>query len=311
MKAALHNLGCKVNAYETEAMQQLLEQAEGGYTLPLVHITDYPSLPVRAIAQTFSWYAGYGRFGFDSQLWGYDEWELRNTCFDGLDGKRIYMYGAGAVADKFLAFYHREIQVDCIFDDNAYIWNSCKRGVRIDDPNLLLAMNPDEYKVIISARDFRPIYEHLRTIGVKNIGLYDADYIYPGRQTLQIVHDEKKNYRIGYLAGVFDLVHYGHLRMFQRAKEQCDYLVVGVVMDEGVRLGKNKEPYIPFDERIQMVQAMEYVDEAVEIPYDYPGTVEAFQKYHFDVQFSGSDYVDNPEWLAEKELHIIPCQNRP
>jgi len=246
------------------------------------------------------WHIPFNRKKIDE--WGYDEWELRNTCFDGLDGKRIYMYGAGAVADKFLAFYHREIQVDCIFDDNAYIWNSCKRGVRIDDPNLLLAMNPDEYKVIISARDFRPIYEHLRTIGVKNIGLYDADYIYPGRQTLQIVHDEKKNYRIGYLAGVFDLVHYGHLRMFQRAKEQCDYLVVGVVMDEGVRLGKNKEPYIPFDERIQMVQAMEYVDEAVEIPYDYPGTVEAFQKYHFDVQFSGSDYVDHPWWLEQQRF---------
>ena len=244
------------------------------------------------------WHIPFNRKKIDE--WGYDEWELRNTCFDNLDGKRVYLYGAGAVADKFLAFYHKEIQVDCIFDDNAYIWSSYKRGVKIDDPNLLLGMNPDEYKVIISARDFRPIYEHLRTFGVKNIGLYDADYVYPGRQTLQIVHDEKKNYRIGYLAGVFDLVHYGHLRMFQRAKEQCDYLIVGVVMDEGVRLGKNKEPYIPFDERVQMVQAMEYVDEAVEIPYDYPGTVEAFQKYHFDVQFSGSDYVDHPWWLEQQ-----------
>lgn len=245
------------------------------------------------------WHIPFNRKKIDE--WGYDEWQLRDTCFHGLEGKRIYMYGAGAVADKFLAFYHREIHVDCIFDDNAYIWNSEKRGVRIDDPNLLNAMNPDEYKVIISARDFRPIYEHLRTIGAKNIGLYDADYVYPGRQTLPIVHDENKKYRIGYLAGVFDLVHYGHLRMFQRAKEQCDYLIVGVVMDEGVRLGKKKEPYIPFDERIQMVQAMEYVDEAVEIPYDYPGTVEAFQKYHFDVQFSGSDYVDHPWWLEQQK----------
>lgn len=245
------------------------------------------------------WHIPFNRKKIDE--WGYDEWELRNTCFEGLEGKRIYLYGAGTVADKFLAFYHREIQVDCIFDDNAYIWNSWKRGVHIDDPNLLNPMNPDEYKVIISARDFRPIYEHLRSIGVKNIGLYDADFIYPGRQKLPIVHDENKKYRIGYLAGVFDLIHYGHLRMFQRAKEQCDYLVVGVVMDEGVRLGKNKEPYIPFEERIQMVQAMEDVDEAVEIPYDYPGTVEAFQKYHFDVQFSGSDYVDHPWWLEQQK----------
>ena len=50
-----------------------------------------------------------------------------------------------------------------------------------------------------------------------------------------------------------------------------------------------------------MVQAMEDVDEAVEMPYDYPGTVEAFQKYHFDVQFSGSDYVDHPWWLEQQQ----------
>ena len=246
-----------------------------------------------------NWHIPFNRKKIDE--WGYDEWQLRDTCFDDLEGKRVYLYGAGAVADRFLAFYHNEVCVECIFDDNPYIWNSEKRGVRIDDPNLLNAMNPDEYKIIISARDFRPIYEHLRTIGAKNIGLYDSGYIYPGRQRLPIPHDEKKPYRIGYLAGVFDLIHYGHLRMFQRAKEQCDYLIVGVVMDEGVRLGKKKEPFIPFEERIQMVQAMEDVDEAVEIPYDYPGTVEAFQKYHFDVQFSGSDYVDHPWWLEQQQ----------
>ena len=55
------------------SLKQLLKPAANGYCLPQCEIVDYPSLEVRAIAQTFSWYAGYGRFGFDSQLWGYDE----------------------------------------------------------------------------------------------------------------------------------------------------------------------------------------------------------------------------------------------
>lgn len=245
------------------------------------------------------WHIPFNRKKIDE--WGYDEWELRDTCFDGLTGKKLYIYGAGAMCDKLLAFYHRDIHFDGIFDDNAYLWSTEKRGVTVYDPVLLNSMNPEEYKVIIAARDFRPIYKHVRTVGAKHIGLYDAGYVYPGKQRMTITHDEKKPYRIGYLAGVFDLIHYGHLRMFQRAKEQCDYLIVGVVMDEGVRLGKKKEPFIPFEERIQMVQAMEDVDEAVEIPYDYPGTVEAFQKYHFDVQFSGSDYVDHPWWLEQQQ----------
>ena len=63
--------------------------------LPLCQIVDWPSLSVRAIAQTFSWYAGYGRFGFDSQLWGYEEWvEYLNICLDNkINQFNLVMYG--------------------------------------------------------------------------------------------------------------------------------------------------------------------------------------------------------------------------
>ena len=49
-----------------------------------------------------------------------------------------------------------------------------------------------------------------------------------------------------------------------------------------------------------MVKSCRYVDEVVEIPYFYRDTQEAFEKYHFDVQFSGSDYENDPSWLAKK-----------
>lgn len=113
---------------------------------------------------------------------------------------------------------------------------------------------------------------------------------------------EPKKYHVGYIAGVFDLFHVGHLNMFRRAKEQCDYLIVGVVLDEGVRKFKEVDPFIPFAERIEMVRSCRYVDEAVEIPLNYGGTRDAWRLHHFDCQFSGSDYVDNPDWLAEKEF---------
>ena len=54
-------------------------------------------------------------------------------------------------------------------------------------------------------------------------------------------------------------------------------------------------------ERIELVRACRYVDEAVEIPLNYGGTRDAHRLHHFDCQFSGSDYIDNPDWLAEKE----------
>ena len=67
---------------------------------------------------------------------------------------------------------------------------------------------------------------------------------------------------IGYTTGVFDLFHVGHLNILKRAKEQCDYLVVGVTVDELVAY-KGKKAFIPFEERCAIVEAIKYVDKVV------------------------------------------------
>ena len=57
---------------------------------------------------------------------------------------------------------------------------------------------------------------------------------------------------VGYTTGVFDLFHIGHLNILKRAKEQCDYLIVGVTVDELVAY-KGKSAFIPYDERAAIV----------------------------------------------------------
>ena len=49
-----------------------------------------------------------------------------------------------------------------------------------------------------------------------------------------------------------------------------------------------------------MVQACRYVDEAVEIPFEFCDTKDAYLKYQFDAQFSGSDYARDPAWLKKR-----------
>ena len=70
----------------------------------------------------------------------------------------------------------------------------------------------------------------------------------------------KKKIIIGYTSGVYDLFHVGHLNLLRRAKSMCDRLIVGVSSDELVRKIKKKSTIIPFDERINIVQSIKFVD---------------------------------------------------
>ena len=93
---------------------------------------------------------------------------------------------------------------------------------------------------------------------------------------------------IGYTTGVFDLFHIGHLNILRRAKEQCDYLIVGVSTDELCESYKHKAPIIPFEERIAIVEAIRYVDEVV--PQYDRDKYAAWQRLHFDRMFVGDDW---------------------
>lgn len=99
---------------------------------------------------------------------------------------------------------------------------------------------------------------------------------------------------IGYTTGVYDMFHIGHLNILKRAKEQCDYLIVGVSTDELVQHDKNKRPIISFDDRCAIVGAIRYVDKVV--PQCDKNKLGAWEKYHFNKMFVGSDWKGTPQW---------------
>lgn len=115
-----------------------------------------------------------------------------------------------------------------------------------------------------------------------------------------------KKYKIGYTTGVFDMFHIGHLNILKRAKEQCEYLVVGVSTDEVVETYKHKKPVVPFDERIEIVKAIKYVDEVV--PQTSMDKMEAWEKIHFNCLFHGSDWKgSNMYEEIERKMKIVGC----
>ena len=104
---------------------------------------------------------------------------------------------------------------------------------------------------------------------------------------------------VGYTTGVYDMFHIGHLNIIKRAKEQCDYLIVGVSTDELVWHEKNKTPVIPYEERAAIVEALKYVDEVVS--QTDKNKFGAWEKYHFDKMFVGSDWKGTPQWNKYEE----------
>ena len=98
----------------------------------------------------------------------------------------------------------------------------------------------------------------------------------------------------GYTTGVFDIFHIGHLNILRRAKAQCDYLIVGVSTDELVQHDKNKTPIIPFADRCAIVEAIKYVDKL--IPQPDKNKFAAWERYHFNKMFVGSDWKGTETW---------------
>ncbi|MCY7412586.1 MAG: adenylyltransferase/cytidyltransferase family protein [Salinibacterium sp.] len=94
--------------------------------------------------------------------------------------------------------------------------------------------------------------------------------------------------RIGYAAGAYDLFHVGHLNILKRAKERCDYLIAGVVSDEMLELTKNLRPTIPLAERLEIVESIRFVDEAV--VETVPDKLETWRQVGFTIFFKGDDW---------------------
>lgn len=101
--------------------------------------------------------------------------------------------------------------------------------------------------------------------------------------------------KIGYLGGCWDLFHVGHLNYIRKAKEMCDYLIVGVTPDQLVYEQKNKYPIISQDDRLEVVRAIRYVDRA-ELS-DEGRDFSDLQKYGYNILFVSEDHKGKPYYV--------------
>ena len=116
----------------------------------------------------------------------------------------------------------------------------------------------------------------------------------------------EKKYKIGYTTGVYDMFHIGHLNIIRKAKELCEFLIVGVTTDELCYARKQKYPIICEEDRIAIVESIKYVDKVV--PQSDMDKMKAVKEYGVNAVFVGSDWKGTDAWNEyEKEFAKVGC----
>ena len=97
--------------------------------------------------------------------------------------------------------------------------------------------------------------------------------------------------RIGFTCGAFDLMHAGHMLMFEDAKSVCDKLIVAIQSDPSIDRPYKNRPVQSFDERVIMVSGCRYVDDVL-LYHTEDDLLKILKQVNPDVRILGSDYLN-------------------
>lgn len=110
--------------------------------------------------------------------------------------------------------------------------------------------------------------------------------------------------------GTFDLLHYGHINLLRRAKEQGDYLIVVLSTDEFNWNMKQKKCYFPYEQRKQLLEAIRYVDLVIpEENWEQKRT--DVKEYHVDKFVMGDDWRGKFDFLEEEGVEVVYLPRTP
>mgnify|MGYP002626047984 CR=1 FL=1 len=110
-------------------------------------------------------------------------------------------------------------------------------------------------------------------------------------------------FKKGFISGMFDPLHAGHIEIFRQAKEMCEYLIVAVGTDDFIRVRKKHEPLIPFEQRRIIIESIRYIDCVV--PIENLDKVAMYKKYNFDVMIAGADHRREESYIRTSEALSI------
>lgn len=110
--------------------------------------------------------------------------------------------------------------------------------------------------------------------------------------------------------GTFDLLHYGHINLLKRAKEQGEYLIVALSTDEFNWNSKHKKCYFGYEQRKKLLEAIRYVDLVIpEESWEQKRT--DMHEYHIDTFVMGDDWTGKFDFLKEEGVNVVYLPRTP
>lgn len=110
--------------------------------------------------------------------------------------------------------------------------------------------------------------------------------------------------------GTFDLLHYGHINLLRRAKQQGDYLIVALSTDEFNWNSKQKKCYFSFEKRKELLEAVRYVDLVIpETCWEQKRT--DIHEYHIDTFVMGGDWEGHFDFLEDEGCEVVYLPRTP
>jgi len=229
--------------------------------------------------------------------------------------KDVIIFGTGSYFDNYMDCYENDYDKRPLFavDNMPEKVGTYRRHIQVKHPEELRFLKSGSYYVVICMAEPKAAEEQLEAMGIKD---YQRYYKLPlekrvvldayGKECGTITEasennmaDNKKTYKIGYVPGVFDLFHMGHLNLLRNCKARCDYLIAGVLTDELVEYFKGRKTMIPYEQRAAIIESVKYVDRVVPVDFDNTYKIDAWHKYHYDCHFSGSDH--GPDWEKDRK----------
>ena len=106
----------------------------------------------------------------------------------------------------------------------------------------------------------------------------------------------------GIIAGAFDLIHPGYIRMFKECKTHCNHLTVALHEDPSFSRSYKLKPVQTLEERKEILKAIRYVDDIV--VYQAEDTFLSYL-YEYNIRFLGDDYIDGSYTGKDNPINIV------